>query len=119
MGEPAQSKHGEFVAETVKVGTTTRQFRLVVPNTVGLAKPSTVIAFPGMLVDRKEVMPKYTKLNGTTEKYKLVLVYPEAVGRSSGIDPVYFDALLGGLSMAYRIAADRVYVLGLSNGGYW
>ena len=34
-----EPKHGEFAAETVKVGNVTREFRLVVPKTVELTKP--------------------------------------------------------------------------------
>jgi poly(3-hydroxybutyrate) depolymerase len=125
--QAAQPRHGEFGAETVKVGNATREYRLVVPKTVDLSAPAAlVIAFHGMLIDSKDVMPKYTRLNDTAEKHKFILAYPEAVGKSWGIDPAkvkndlaFFDALLGKLREVYRIDADRVYVVGMSNGGYF
>jgi poly(3-hydroxybutyrate) depolymerase len=123
-GEP---KHGEFAAETVHVGAVTREYRLVVPKTVDLAKPAPlVIAFHGMLIDSKDVMPKYTKLNVTAEKHKFIIAYPEAIGKSWGLAPdkvqsdlAFFDALLAKLSADYRIDPERVNVLGMSNGGYF
>jgi polyhydroxybutyrate depolymerase len=55
-----------------------------------------------------------------------VLAYPEAVGRAWGLAPekvkndvAFFDALLAKLTAAYKIDPDRVYVLGMSNGGYF
>src|SRR5262249_61024438 len=100
-------------AETVKVGDATREYRLVVPKTVDLSTPvALVVAFHGMLIDSKDVMPKYTRLNETAEKHEFILAYPEAVGKSWGIDPAkvkkdlaFFDALLGELREAYRIDA--------------
>lgn len=123
-GEP---KHGEFGSETVKVGAVTREYRLVVPKTVDLAKPAPlVIAFHGMLIDSKDVMPKYTKLNATAEKDKFIIAYPEAIGKSWGLAPdkvqsdlAFFDAILAKLNADYRIDPERVYVLGMSNGGYF
>src|SRR5262245_53583484 len=64
----AQPRHGEFGAETVKAGNATREYRLVVPKTVDLAKPAPlVVAFHGMLIDSKDVMPRYTHLSATAE----------------------------------------------------
>src|SRR5262249_27295870 len=125
--EPAAPTPGEFAAETVKVGNATREYRLVVPKSVDLSTPAPlVIAFHGMLIDSKDVMPKYTKLNEAAETHRFILAYPEAVGKSSGIDLtkvkndlLFFDALLGKLNGTYRIDPERVYVLGMSNGGYF
>src|SRR5215470_11867962 len=123
-GEP---EHGDFGSETVKVGNATREYRLVVPKTVDLAKPAPlVVAFHGMLVDSKDVMPQYTKLNETAEKHGFIIAYPNAIGKSWGIalkkvknDLAFFDALLRKLAATYRIDPDRVYVVGMSNGGYF
>jgi poly(3-hydroxybutyrate) depolymerase len=120
-------KHGDFGAESVKVGDLTREYRLVVPNSVDLAKPAPlVVSFHGMLIDSKDVMPLYTKLNDTAAKHKFILAYPEAIGKSWGIAPdkvtkdlAFFDALVTRLKTDYRIDADRIYVLGMSNGGYF
>src|SRR5262245_25093719 len=123
-GEP---KHGDFGSETVRVGNATREYRLVVPKTVDLAKPAPlVVAFHGMLIDSKDVMPQYTKLNETAEKHGFIIAYPNAIVKSWGIAPekvkndlAFFDALLSKLSATYKIDPDRVYVLGMSNGGYF
>src|SRR5262245_35489095 len=81
-------EHGEFGSGTVKVGTTPREYRLVVPESVDLSKPaSLVVAFHGMLIDSKDVMPRYTRLTETAEKYGFIIVYPEAIGKSWGIVP--------------------------------
>ena len=123
----APPKHGEFADETVKVNNVARHYRLVVPKTVDLAKPvPLVVAFHGMLIDSKDVMPKYTGLSEAAEKYKFLLVYPEAVGKSWGIVPdkvkndlAFFDALLEKLKADYKIDPTRVFVLGMANGGYF
>lgn len=123
----AERNAGEFPAETLKVGRDTREYRLVVPKTVDLAKPAPlVVAFHGMLIDSKDVMPKYTKLNETAEKHKFLIAYPNAIDKSWGIMPdkvakdlAFFDALLARISGNYKIDPDRVYVLGMSNGGYF
>src|SRR5262249_1146831 len=122
-----EPKHGNFGSETVKVGDTKREYRLVVPRSVDLSKPALlVIAFHGMLIDSKDLMPVYTKLNETAEKHKFILAYPNALGGSWGLKPdkvkkdlAFFDALLGKVTVDYKIDADRVYVLGMSNGGYF
>src|SRR5262245_24804947 len=120
-------KHGDFGSEIIKVGNATREYRLVAPKTVDLTKAAPlVIAFHGMLIDSKDVMPQYTKLNETAEKHGFIIAYPNAIGKSWGISPekvkndlVFFDALLKKLSATYKIDPDRVYVLGMSNGGYF
>ena len=122
-----EPKQGNFESETVKARGLTREYRLVVPKTVNLAKPAPlVVAFHGILIDSKDLMPLYTKLNETAEKYKFILVYPNAIERCWGIHPdkvkndlAFFDALLDKLTADYKIDPDRVYVLGMSNGGYF
>lgn len=119
--------HGNFGSENVKVGDVKRVYRLVIPKTVDLAKPAPlVIAFHGMLIDSKDLMPFYTKLNATAEKHKFILAYPNAIDKSWGIAPdkvkndlAFFDALVGKLRADYKIDSERVYALGMSNGGYF
>jgi polyhydroxybutyrate depolymerase len=123
----AEPKAGDFAAETVKVGEATREYRLVVPKTVDLAKPAPlVIAYHGMGIDNKDRMPRYTKLSDTAEKHQFLIAYPNALNRTWGIAPekvkddlALFDALLGKLTADYKIDPDRVYVVGMSNGGYF
>jgi polyhydroxybutyrate depolymerase len=125
--EPAGAQHGEFAAETVQVGRTTREYRLVVPKSVNLSKPAPlVIAFHGMLIDSKDVMPRYSGLNETAQKHQFILAYPQAINRSWGLAPdkvksdvAFFDALLDKLTADYKIDPTRVYVVGISNGGYF
>ncbi len=129
-GKAAESvvpRHGEIGGRRIEIGDQTRTYRLTVPKTVDLTKPvSLVVAFHGMLIDSKDVMPKYTRLNETAEANKFIIAYPEAVGKSWGIDPekvssdlAFFDALLAQLEAEYKIDPDRVFVLGMSNGGYF
>ncbi|QEL14921.1 alpha/beta hydrolase family esterase [Limnoglobus roseus] len=123
----ADPKAGEFPDETLTVGALKREYRLVVPKAVDLAKPAPlVIAFHGMGIDSKDTMPKYTKLNDTAEKHKFIVAYPNAIDRTWGLRPekvtadlAFFDALLKELQGRYKIDANRIYVLGMSNGGYF
>jgi polyhydroxybutyrate depolymerase len=123
----AEPKRGEFASETVKVGTVTREYRLVVPKSVDLSRPTPlVIAFHGMLIDSKDVMPVYTKLSETAEKHSFIIAYPNAVDKAWGLsdqkvkaDLAFFDALLARLTADYKIDLNRVYVVGMSNGGYF
>jgi polyhydroxybutyrate depolymerase len=111
----------------VKVGNVTREYRLVVPKKVDLSKPAAlVLAFHGFLIDSKDVMPVYTKLNDTANKHGFLLVYPNALDRSWSLTPdkmvkdlAFFDALLKKLMATYKIDPDRIYVTGMSNGGYF
>lgn len=68
-----------------------------------------------MLIDSKDLMPRYTKLDETAEKHKFLVAYPNAIGRSWGLDPkkvkndlAFLDALLGKLTADYEIDAERV-----------
>jgi len=79
-----------------------------------------------MLIDSKDLMPQYTKLNETAKRHGFILVYPNAVGKSWGIslekvkaDLAFFDALLAKLRAIYKIDPARIYVIGMSNGGYF
>ncbi len=118
---------GEFPAATVKVGTTQRVFRLVVPKSVDLRKPAPlVIAFHGILIDSKDLMPRYTRLGETAQRHQFIVAYPNAIDRSWGLvkdkidrDLAFFDAMLEQLSHDYQIDSRRVYVTGMSNGGYF
>ncbi len=119
--------HGTFADEPLTVGKQKRTYRLVVPKAVDLEKPAPlVIAFHGMGIDSKDLMPKYTKLDDLAADKKFILAYPEAEGRAWGLLPdkvtndlAFFDELLKTLQAKYKIDADRVYVLGVSNGGYF
>src|SRR5260221_41590 len=68
---------GTFVDEKLKVGSDERLYRLVVPKSVDLKKPvSLVVAFHGMGIDSSKVMPRYTKLDDLAAGKQFILVYP-------------------------------------------
>jgi polyhydroxybutyrate depolymerase len=126
--KPAKvSMHGTFVDEKLQVGTQERLYRLVVPKSVDLKRPAPlVVAFHGMGIDSSKLMPRYTKLDDLAADKKFVLVYPEAIGRSWGLNPkkvtadlAFFDALVAEISGKYEVDSNRIYVLGMSNGGYF
>lgn len=129
VGPPiaAEPKHGDFNPVKIKVGSAEREYRLIVPKSVDLKKPAPlVISFHGMLIDSKELMPRYTKFPETAAKHEFLLCYPDAVGRSWGIAPdkvandlEFFDALLKKIQADYVVDPQRIYVMGMSNGGYW
>lgn len=122
----AEPAHGTFPAESLKVGSDLREYRLVVPKSVDLKKTAALVfAFHGFLIDSKDVMPVYTKLSEAADKHGFILVYPNAIDRSWAMDPAkmikdmaFFDALLKKLSADYKIDPDRVFLTGMSNGGY-
>jgi len=119
--------HGTFADESLTLGDQKRVYRLVVPKSVDLNKPAPlVIAFHGLLIDSKDVMPKYTKFDELAADKKFILAFPEAEGKAWGIAPdkvkndlAFFDELLKTLQAKYKIDPDRIYVLGMSNGGYF
>lgn len=123
-GEPPA---GEFPAEKVAVGETTRTFRLVVPKSVDRTQPAPlVVAFHGIGIDSKDFMPRYSQLDQAAERHRFLLVYPAAEGRSFGITPQkvqadlrFFDALINEIADRYQVDRKRIYVLGMSNGGYF
>jgi polyhydroxybutyrate depolymerase len=127
VAEEKTGTHGTFVDEKLKVGSQERLYRLMVPKLLDLKNPaSLVVAFHGMGIDSSKVMPLYTKLDNLAAEKKFILVYPEAIGRSWGIDPkkvtadlAFFDALVAEISAKYEVDANRIYVLGMSNGGYF
>lgn len=126
-GDEPVGKQGTFPDESIRVGGYRRAFRLVVPESVDLTRPAPlVVAFHGILIDSKDSMPKYTKLDQLAADKKFILAYPEAQGKVWGIGPdkvkldlEFFDSLLRELKTRNRIDPDRVYVLGMSNGGYF
>jgi polyhydroxybutyrate depolymerase len=124
---PPPGPSGEFPNESLTVGRVKRDYRLYVPPSANTGRPAPlVVAFHGMLVDSKDVMPRYTRLNETAERHGFIIAYPNALYGAWGLLPnridedlALFDALLARLSAAYRIDPKRIYVLGMSNGGYF
>ena len=75
---------------------------------------------------------RYTNMNAVADTAGFIVVYPNAVGKrwNSGIadnphwstpnvdDVGFIDVLIDTLERAYSIDLDRVYVCGMSNGGF-
>jgi polyhydroxybutyrate depolymerase len=125
---PVSGKAGVFPDEKLTVGGQVREYRLVVPQSVDLAKPAPLVfAFHGMGVDSKDFMPKYTGLDDLAAKHGFILVYPNALGgaswaltpRKAKDDLAFFDALLAKTRADYRVDGDRIYLVGMSNGAYF
>ncbi len=120
-------RHGEFPTVALRVGNDERSYRLVVPKTVNLVRPAAlVIALHGMGIDSKDLMPVYSGLNATAETHGFILAYPAADGPTWGLLPrkaiadlEFFDALLSRIQHEYRIDPRRIYLVGMSNGGYF
>ena len=88
VASAAGGKHGEFGDERIDVNGVERVYRLVVPKSVDLKTASPlVIAFHGIKIDSKDLMPRYTKLNETADKHGFILAYPNAVDQSWGLSP--------------------------------
>jgi len=123
----ADPRPGTYPEESLTVGSQKRVYRLVVPRSVDVNKPAPLlVAFHGMLIDSKDVMPKYTKLDDLAAEKKFILAYPEAVGKSWGLTPdkvkadlAFFDALVVETRSRYKIDPNRIYTVGMSNGGYF
>ncbi len=118
---------GVFPNEELLVQDQKRTYRLIVPKSINRNQPAPLmVAFHGMLIDNKDVMPIYTKLPQLAAKEKFLLAFPQALKGSWGIDPkkvsadlAFFDALIAEIAKTYRVDQNRIYVLGMSNGGYF
>jgi len=123
----AEPQHGNFGNESIRVGQEQREYRLVVPRSVDLKQPAPLVfAFHGLAIDSKDLMPVYTKLNDTAEKHRFILVYPNAQDHNWALTPgkmlkdlEFFDVLVKKLTTDYQIDRDRIYLVGMSNGGYF
>src|SRR5262245_57477769 len=120
-------KAGTFANETIKVDKIEREYRLVVPKSVDPKKPAPLLfAFHGFLIDSKDLMPVYTQLDKLAEDKGFILVYPNGknhawvlVPQLAKNDIAFFDALYEHLTSKYNIDLNRVYLAGMSNGGYF
>lgn len=119
-------KKGTFTDETIEVDGVTRTYRLIVPQSVDLGRPTPLVfAFHGFLLDSKDLMARYSKLPELAEKEKFILVFPQGLERRWEIfakknrDVAFFDALHTKIEREYDVDRNRIYVTGMSNGGYF
>ena len=117
--------------ESLATGGLTRTYTLHVPTTYEPQHPEPLLlALHGRYGDGKG-MATLTHLNQVADQYGFIVVYPDGYQRSwadgrgasnadkAGVDDVAFlAALLAALSASYTIDAQRIYVTGISNGGF-
>ncbi len=116
-------KAGTFPDLKIDVDGTERSYRIVVPEKVKEdgAVP-LVFAFHGLL-DSKDLMPRYTKLDELAKEEGFILVFPNGIDRHWPIDYenaerdfAFFDALYERITERYDVDRNRVYLTGMSNG---
>ncbi|MCC9604256.1 phospholipase [Stieleria sp. JC731] len=103
-----------------------RAYRIVVPY--NLASPVPVVfAFHG-IGDSTDSMAKYSQLDRLSADNGFIIVYPAALNSmwsTVNIDPAeldanpdvrFFDDLYAQVASEHDIAADRIYLAGMSNG---
>lgn len=133
-GPPAQPML-QGVARTLAVGGGIRGFALYVPDAVerSMQRVPLVVALHGGwgTADR---MQRYMQLNEVAQAERFIVAYPQGVGNSwndgrpdavrwrssaSRADDVSFlDALAAELAGSRLVDASRIYLTGLSNGGF-
>lgn len=117
---------GVFGDQKIKVGGAEREYRLVVPETVTDERPtSLVFAFHGLL-DSKDLMPFYSKLDKLAEREGFILAFPNGRNRHWPLalrlaqdDLAFFDSLYDHLAAEYNIDRRRVFLTGMSNGAFF
>lgn len=118
---------GTFPNEVIDVDGVKREYRLVVPKDIDPQTPVPLLfAFHGFLIDSKDLMPVYTRLDTLAAEKKCILVYPNARNRAWPLflelaqpDLQFFDALYKHVTARYNVDLNRVYLCGMSNGGYF
>ena len=118
-------------AESLVSGGLTRTYLLHVPSRYERAQPAPLLlALHGRLGDGAG-MATLTHLNQVSDQYGFLVAYPDGYQRSwadgrgvsnadkAGVDDVVFlSALIDTLSQTYTIDQRRIYVTGISNGGF-
>lgn len=111
---------------TVRVAGHIRSYRAAIPK---VSPPAAgfpvVVAFHGF-GDTKDLMPLYSGLDDLARRHGALVVYPQSrpgawplVLEWAKPDFAFFDALLDDLDRRYRIDRSRIFVAGMSNGGYF
>lgn len=117
---------GTFENEKIKVGDLTREFRLVVPEGLDPAKPvPLVFVFHGK-GDNKAFICRYSGFEELAGKNGFIAVFPQSVDKEWELRAVddnpdlkFFDALFDHVTSRYNVDLRRVYLTGMSMGGYF
>lgn len=112
--------------QSIMVGGQRRQYRLVAPASAGAGAP-LMVALHGMGVDSMSLMPLYSGLDDLARRTGSVLVYPASLrnhwplsfGAELTTELAFLDALVAEVQSNFRTDPRRLYVLGMSNGGYF
>lgn len=118
-------KPGTFEKESLTVGGQAREFRLVVPPGTDGAKPLPLVFVFHGLGDSKENICRYSGFEALAPKKGFIAVFPDALNKRWNLKPAddnedvkYFDALYEHVTTKYNVDLRRVYLTGMSMGGY-
>ena len=111
---------------TLRVGGLDRRYRLFRPAALQ-RRPALAIALHGMGVDSISLMPLYSGLDDLARAHGFLLAYPASranhwplsFGREFRAELDFFDALVNDLVREHDCDPQRIYLLGMSNGGYF
>ena len=112
--------------QSIMAGGQRRRYRLVTPASAGAGAP-LMIALHGMGVDSISLMPLYSGLDDMARRTGSVLVYPASLrnhwplsfGAELTAELTFLDGLVGEIQGNLRTDPHRLYLLGMSNGGYF
>lgn len=113
--------------QRLRVGADDRLYRLVAPKNRPKRGAALALALHGMGVDSISLMPLYSGLDDLARAHGFVLAYPASFenhwplsfGPKLDRELAFFDALIADLAGRYGIDAQNIYLLGMSNGGYF
>lgn len=112
--------------QSITVDGRRRSYRLVAPASAGAGAP-LMVALHGMGVDSMSLMPLYSGLDDMARRTGSVLVYPASLrnhwplsfGAELTTELTFLDALIGEIQRSLGTSPRRLYLLGMSNGGYF
>ena len=112
--------------ESIKVGDQARTFHLVVPEKLDPAKPAPLVFVFHGRGDSKDWIRRYSGLEELAPKQGFIAVFPAGLEKQWDLRTVddnpdlkFFDALFEHLTTKYNVDLRRVYLTGMSMGGYF
>lgn len=125
-GEPQKVETPVLKSESVRVARLTRRYRIVLPPSRTTGAPhALVVAFHGF-GDNKDLMPVYSGLDDLARNHGAIVVYPQSRPGAWPLlldwakpDIAFFDALIESVDRRHGVDRSRIFVTGMSNGGYF